>query len=146
MRRVSNASSPEGNAACPVCSHALTSARVVKSPKATASALFGTIARRRFGAGRSHNHHLLKNGDKAMRQQLGNGFGRHEDISVRIGEISTSGIRAASRTVIVQLDNAHGNRGPAGRRKQKSTGGSQRENSLHRHLYQTLIIDQKSRC
>src|SRR6516225_7129037 len=123
MRRVSNASSLAGNAACPVCSHALTSARVVKSPKATASTLFGTIARRGFGSGRSHYHGLLKNGDKAMRRQLGNGFGRHQDISVQIGETSTSGIRAAPRSVMVQFDNAHRNRAPAGRRKYKPAGG-----------------------
>jgi len=81
-----------------------------------------------------------------MRRQLGNGFGRHQDISVQIGETSTSGIRAAPRSVMVQFDNAHRNRAPAGRRKYKPAGGSQREDSLHRHLYQTVVIDQKSRC
>jgi hypothetical protein len=81
-----------------------------------------------------------------MRHQLANGFGRHEDISVHISEISTSGIRAASRIVMVQLDKADRNRVPADWRKYKPTSGSQREDGLHRYLYQTLIIDQKSRC
>src|SRR5437899_1202410 len=103
ISRVSSASSIAGKAACPVCSHAFTSASVARSPKATGSALSGTVARRRFRS-RQRDHRLFENGNEAMRQQLGSGLGRDEHVPICIAEILTAGIGAPCGIVVVQLE------------------------------------------
>src|SRR5689334_25344204 len=77
-----------------------------------------------------------------MRRQLSSGFGRYEYVAVRVAEILSAGIRAADTILMAQLQNADRNRGLGNRRKDKPAGSSQRSDSLQRHLYQTVAIDQ----
>src|SRR5215469_15689648 len=102
IRRVSSASSVAGKALCPVCSHALTSASVVRSTNATESA---SHAQRRSGGAATPRHpQRLEGRYKAMSKEVANRFGRNHHVAEFISRIFAAAVAASGRVGMMQLD------------------------------------------
>src|SRR5215475_726933 len=139
INRVSNASSVDGKALCPVCSQALTSAKVVKSPKAIGSVLpYPRTARElrefRCRDRRRHRH-------KAMRQELQDGFGRDVHFTVGIAPISATVVAAPGSVPMVEPHHTGRNRALRIFWHGEPTFTDQKRGGFGRHPYQTAIVD-----
>src|SRR5262245_42784134 len=108
ISRVSTASSVDGKALCPVCSQALTSAKVVKSPKAIGSALPHPRTARELREFRCRGRRRRRH--KAMRQELQNRFGRDVHFAVCIAPISATVVAAPGSVLVVQPHHTDRNR------------------------------------
>jgi len=76
-----------------------------------------------------------------MRRQLGGGFGRHQNVSIHIGEILQAGIGTSRRIYVVQLERADGNRVIAGLCQNETSDSRERADCLEGHSDQSLITD-----
>src|ERR1700745_4183768 len=105
MRRVSSASSMVGKAFWPVCSHDLTSARVVKSPEAIGSTPSGSTALRWLGQPQIRWKPPQRR-DEAVGRELDSRLGWYDEVAVLIAEILTAAIRAHQSVVVAHPDRA----------------------------------------
>ena len=76
-----------------------------------------------------------------MRQELGGGFGRHQNVAIHIGEILEAGIRTSRRIFMVQLERADGNRVIAGLCQNESSDVRERADCLEWHSDQSIITN-----